>query len=175
MKLLKMLCETSTQTLTFTVSSPDQKIRTKKTDFLQKYIAQLLTYKVGNAEKFTVEPRKEIPRSSHQIYVLFCVFISLFKTVHYFFGLIWLLCLRVYQPSLVILCQSHPCRITTVILFNPKLERIREFVIAPPEFELAFSVAAVQHFSYLRQGDSASRFFWSKKYLQSTIPMRPFF
>ena len=33
------------------------------------------------------------------------------------------LCLMAYQPLWVIKYQSHPCKITAVILFNPELVR----------------------------------------------------
>ena len=36
-------------------------------------------------------------------------------------SIVWFLCLLAYQPSWVILCKSHPCRRTAVVLFNPLL------------------------------------------------------
>ena len=34
---------------------------------------------------------------------------------------VWFLCLIIYQPSWVIKCQSHSCRKTAAVLFNPLL------------------------------------------------------
>ena len=41
--------------------------------------------------------------------------------------LVWFLSLMAYQPSLVIYCQSHSCKRSVLVLFNPQLED-KEFI-----------------------------------------------
>ena len=67
--------------------------------------------------------------------------------------------LMAYQPSWVIQCQSHPSRITVVVLFNPLMGGEggsylsqgycpKVYVIAQLEFELAYYDSAVQCFNH---------------------------
>ena len=81
--------------------------------------------------------------------------------LHFKIGLVWFLCLMAYQLVWIIECQSHPCRTTAVILFNPYwlwgvIEVFSQKVNAMErlKFELAFYDVAVQNFSHYSYWDS---------------------
>ena len=83
---------------------------------------------------------------------------------HWWFGLVWFLYLMAYQTSWFILYQSHPCRRTVVVLFEPIAKgskRVHTFpkgirpkvnIIKQLESELAYTDVTVLRFSHYPTG-----------------------